>query len=169
MLLLVSWQLFNSVGAQDEEEEVADGEDTNDRNDNDDIFSVTISENAAWSQSIDQRFNPSNITIPVGAEVTWINEDEAKHTVTSGNVANQVHKRIYDGRFYSGILGSENSFSHIFNETGIYPYFCSPHPWMTGFVIVDGSIQDADIQDDEEEDSVVDEEEQNNEGDDDDE
>ena len=168
MLLLISWQLFNSVGAQDDEEEVADGQDTNDRNGNDDnSFAVIIPENAAWSQSIDQRFNPLNITIPVGADVTWINEDESEHTVTSGNVTNQVHERIYDGRFYSGILGSEDSFSHIFNEPGIYSYFCSPHPWMTGFVIVEGSIQDADMQDDEEEDSEDDEEEQDEDSEDD--
>ena len=165
MLLLVSWQLFNSVGAQDDEEEVADGQDTNDRNGNDDnSFAVIIPENAAWSQSIDQRFNPLNITIPVGAEVVWINEDESEHTVTSGNVANQVHERIYDGRFYSGILGSEDSFSHIFNEPGIYPYFCSPHPWMTGFVIVDD--HNADTQSDVERDTMDDEEEQDEDGDD---
>ena len=42
MLLLISWQLFNSVGAQDDEE-VADGQDTNDRNGNDDnSFAVMI-------------------------------------------------------------------------------------------------------------------------------
>jgi len=79
--------------------------------------------------------------------------------VTSGNVANQVHERIYDGRFYSSILGSEDSFSHTFDESGIYPYFCSPHPWMTGFVIVDESIQDANMQDDEEEQDEEDDDE----------
>ncbi len=160
--MLFPWQFFYNVGAQDDEGEKEDIEttSTNNRNDNgDNNFTVIIPENAAWSQSTDQRFNPSNITIPVGAEVTWINEDKSEHTVTSGNVANEVHERIYDGRFY-GILGSEDSFPHIFNEPGIYPYFCSPHPWMTGFVIVDGSIQDSDMQDDEEEDSTVDEEEQ---------
>jgi plastocyanin len=178
MLLLLSfpWQFFYEVGAQDGEGDIQTAADTNNGNDNDDddnSFIVIVPENAAWSQSIDQRFNPSNITIPVGAEVTWINEDESEHTVTSGNVANQVHERIYDGRFYSGILGSEGSFSHIFNEPGVYPYFCSPHPWMTGFVIVDGSIQDADIQDEdeeeEEEDSAGDEEEQDEDKDNDDE
>jgi plastocyanin len=164
------WQFLCSVSAQDDEEEEEDDETAgaNDRDDNvDNGFTVIIPENAAWSQSIDQRFNPSNITVPAGAEVTWINEDESEHTVTSGNVANQVHERTYDGRFYSGILGTEDSFSHTFNEPGIYSYFCSPHPWMTGFVIVDGSVQDVDVQDDEVEDSADDEEEQD-EGDEDD-
>ncbi|MGI0045428.1 MAG: cupredoxin domain-containing protein, partial [Nitrososphaeraceae archaeon] len=55
---------------------------------------------------------------------------------------------------------------HIFNEPGIYSYFCSPHPWMTGFVIVDdqdANKQDVDEEDlkDDEEDPKDDEEEQN--------
>jgi plastocyanin len=147
-------------GGDDSDTDDSDTEDTNSANENvdDSSFTVTIPENAAWNQGIDQRFNPSNITIPVGAEVTWINEDESEHTVTSGNVANQVHERIYDGRFYSGVFGSEDSFSHIFNEPGTYPYFCSPHPWMIGFVIVDN--QDANIQGDDEDSADDDEEEQ---------
>jgi plastocyanin len=141
-LILLPWQLFYSVGAQDD----------------DSTFSVIIPENAAWSESVNGRFDPSNITIPVGTEVTWINEDESQHTVTSGNLTNQGRDGIYDGRFYSGILGSEDSFSHTFNEPGIYSYFCSPHPWMNGFVLVEQDA--ADMQDDEEEESNDEEEEQ---------
>jgi len=106
------WQFLCSLSAQDdEEEEDVETAGANDRDDNNDNgFTVIIPENAAWSQSIDQRFNPSNITIPAGTEVTWINDDESEHTVTSGNVANQVHERIYDGKFYSGIFGPEHLF-----------------------------------------------------------
>ena len=151
LFLLFSWQFFYSVGAQDDEE----GEDVN----NDvNSFSVIIPENAAWSESIDQRFDPSNIAILIGTEVTWINEDETQHTVTSGNLTNLGTDGIYDGRFYSGVLGSGDSFSYTFDEPGLYSYFCSPHPWMTGFVIVED--QDANILGDDEEDSTDDEEEQ---------
>jgi plastocyanin len=150
IIILVAFPCYSAVAQDDEgEEEEADIEDTNSGNDNDDSsFSVTIPENAAWNENIDQKFDPSNITIPVGTEVTWINEDSSQHTVTSGNLTDQGLDRIYDGRFYSGTLGSEDSFSHTFNEQGIYSYFCSPHPWMIGFVIVDD--QDIDIQNDNE-------------------
>jgi plastocyanin len=160
LLLLFYWQFFYGVDAQDDGgREDADTGDTNNRNDDiDKSFSIIIPENAAWSESIDQRFYPSNIIIPVGTEVTWINEDRSQHTVTSENLTNQGRDGIYDSRFYSGILGSEDSFSYTFNEPGIYSYFCSPHPWMTGSVIVDE--QDANIQVDDEEDSTGDEEEQ---------
>jgi plastocyanin len=155
-LILLSWQFFYSVDAQDDGKE----DDTENINDNydDSTSSVIIPENAAWSESVDGRFDPSNITIPVGTEVIWINGDESQHTVTSGNLTNQGRDGIYDGRFYSGTLGSEDSFSHTFNEPGIYSYFCSPHPWMNGFVLVEQDA--ADMQDDEEEESNDEEEEQ---------
>jgi plastocyanin len=155
-LILLSWQFFYSVDAQDDGSE-DDTENIN-NNDDDSTSSIIIPENAAWSESVNGRFDPSNITIPAGTEVIWINEDESQHTVTSGNLTNQGRDGIYDGRFYSGILGSEDSFSHTFNEPGIYSYFCSPHPWMNGFVLVEQDA--ADIQDDEEEESNDEEEEQ---------
>ena len=79
LLILFSWQFFYDVDALDDDEDTVATE-ANNRNDNDDkSFTVIIPENAAWSQSIDQRFNPSNVTVPVGAEVTWINEDVSEH------------------------------------------------------------------------------------------
>jgi plastocyanin len=159
IIILVAFPYYSAVAQDDEGGEEVDIGDTNSGNDNDDSsFSVTIPENAAWSENIDQKFDPTNITIPVGSEVTWINEDSSQHTVTSGNLTDQGFDGIYDGRFYSGTLGSEDSFSHTFNEPGIYSYFCSPHPWMIGFVTVDD--QDANIQGDDDEDSTDDQEEQ---------
>jgi hypothetical protein len=76
LLLLFSWQFFYSVDAQDDGGGGdADTGNTNNRNDDNDdnSFSVIIPKNAAWSESIDQRFNPSNITMPLGTDVTWIN------------------------------------------------------------------------------------------------
>jgi len=121
------WQFLCSLSAQDdEEEEDVETAGANDRDDNNDNgFTVIIPENAAWSQSIDQRFNPSNITIPAGTEVTWINFGNAVHTVTAD-----------DGSFNSGNLNKDQSFSRTFNVTGVYKYHCSIHPSMTGTVIV---------------------------------
>jgi len=82
-------------------------------------FTVIVPENAAWSESIDQKFNPSNITVPVGTEVTWINEDGSEHTVTSGNVTNQVMMedsiQIYLGRKMCSLTHLMNlEYIHIF-------------------------------------------------------
>lgn len=66
----------------------------------------------------------------VGAEVTWTNDDLANtHTVTSGDVVVGP-----DGMFDSGILGPEQSFSYIFDQVGIFPYYCTIHPWKEGVI-----------------------------------
>lgn len=78
----------------------------------------------------DQCYIPSHIVIEKGKQVTWVNEDSAFHSVTSG---------FYDaptGLFDSGYLDPYQSFSLTFDETGIYDYYCTLHPWMEGQVIV---------------------------------
>ena len=78
----------------------------------------------------DQCYIPSQIVIEKGKQVTWVNEDSAFHSVTSG---------FYDaptGLFDSGYLDPYQSFSLTFDETGIYDYYCTLHPWMEGRVTV---------------------------------
>lgn len=77
-------------------------------------------------------FSPSTTTIQVGDTVTWVNQDAMEHTSTSG--VNGVPNGIWNSDF----LGFEQSFSHTFNEPGSFPYFCIPHDFMTGRVIVQG-------------------------------
>ena len=74
---------------------------------------------------------PSQITIEEGNSVVWINEDSAFHSVTSG---------FYDDPsdlFDSGYLDPFESFSFVFEEIGVYDYYCTLHPWMFGKVIVE--------------------------------
>jgi len=74
---------------------------------------------------------PSSITINPGKQVTWVNEDSAFHSVTSG---------FYDAPtnlFDSGYLDPFESFTVTFEESGTYDYFCTLHPWMNGQVIVE--------------------------------
>ena len=78
----------------------------------------------------DQCYIPSQIVIEKGKQVTWVNEDSAFHSVTSG---------FYDAPtdlFDSGYLDPYESFSLTFDETGIYDYYCTLHPWMEGQVTV---------------------------------
>ena len=92
-------------------------------------------------------FIPSTVTIDMGGEVTWVNDDAAAHTVTSGVLTDGGP----DGVFDSGLLSPETSFSHKFEEVGEYPYFCLVHPWMEGLVIVqEASATDGDAMEDKE-------------------
>ena len=72
------------------------------------------------------RFTPDMLTVPVGAEVVWMNQDNIQHTVTSDDKTT----------FASSLLGSGDTFSHRFDEPGIFPYHCSVHPMMTAKVVV---------------------------------
>ena len=78
-------------------------------------------------------FIPMTVTVDVGGEVTWSNDDTAAHTVTSGTAGDGP-----DGFFDSGMFVAGNTFSIKFDDfdAGDYPYFCIVHPWMKGTVIV---------------------------------
>ncbi len=79
-------------------------------------------------------YSPNEITVEVGTTVTWTNNDATLHTVSSGTVADLVG--TMDGVFDSGFLAEGESWSYTFDEVGEFPYFCQPHPWMQGTVIV---------------------------------
>ena len=70
-------------------------------------------------------FGPQAVTIAAGSTVTWTNNDDIPHTV-----------RSVDGSFHSKALDSSDTFSFTFAKPGVYSYFCSIHPKMTGKVIV---------------------------------
>ncbi|KAG2479944.1 MAG: conserved exported protein of unknown function [Nitrosopumilales archaeon] len=74
---------------------------------------------------------PSKISIRQGESVTWLNEDAAFHSVTSGTYENP------NGMFDSGYLDPNESFSIKFEESGTFDYFCTLHPWMKGKVVVE--------------------------------
>ena len=74
---------------------------------------------------------PSKISIRQRESVTWLNEDAAFHSVTSGTYENP------NGMFDSGHLDPNESFSVKFEESGTFDYFCTLHPWMKGKVIVE--------------------------------
>jgi len=71
-------------------------------------------------------FNPQRLTVKAGTTVTWKNQDDIPHTVTSST-------RL----FKSKALDTDDGFSFIFNEPGAYEYFCSLHPHMTGSIVVE--------------------------------
>ena len=76
-------------------------------------------------------FVPTMVTLDIGGEVTWANDDTAAHTVTAGTPTDGP-----SGAFDSGLVMAGSSFSHIFEEAGSYDYFCMVHPWMQGMVVV---------------------------------
>ena len=71
------------------------------------------------------KFSRPMLTVPAGTTVTWLNRDEDLHTVVSTTLA-----------FKSAGLETDEAYSYTFTKPGVYEYFCTLHPLMTGKVIV---------------------------------
>jgi len=82
-------------------------------------------------EEIDRCYIPSSIVIEKGKQVTWVNEDSAFHSVTSGFY--ETPTELFD----SGHLDPYESYTLTFDESGTFDYFCTLHPWMNGQVIVE--------------------------------
>ena len=70
-------------------------------------------------------FSPPMLTVTAGETVTWTNADPVVHTATSTS-----------GAFDSGDLDQGESYSVTFTTPGTYDYLCTPHPTMTGRIVV---------------------------------
>lgn len=102
-----------------------------------DIFADTVNVSIPEGTSVrgcettDECYIPFGVKIDVGDEVIWTNEDLAFHTVTSGDSTDGPN-----GLFDSGMFKIGEKFSHKFEESGNFDYFCTLHPWMQGTVVV---------------------------------
>lgn len=79
----------------------------------------------------DFRFVPETITVAVGDEVTWTNQDATRHTVTAGS-GDEPQPDTFD----LDVEAQGDTVSHTFDEPGSYAYFCELHPFMVGTVEV---------------------------------
>jgi plastocyanin len=71
-------------------------------------------------------FQPFEVRVRAGERVTWINCDQEAHTSTADN-----------GEWASPLLAPGQAFTQTFATIGQFDYFCEPHPFMTGRVIVE--------------------------------
>jgi plastocyanin len=70
-------------------------------------------------------FVEKRIEVAAGTTVQWTNRDAVVHTVTADD-------RSWD----SGAIAPGGRWSATFTEPGLYPFYCGPHPYMRGMVIV---------------------------------
>lgn len=77
----------------------------------------------------DFSFQSTDVRVPVGGSVTWINCEPAgteSHTSTSDQ-----------GVWESPLLAPGDGFTRTFDTPGVFPYHCAPHPFMVGTVTVE--------------------------------
>lgn len=75
---------------------------------------------------VNYSFAPQTLHVKVGTTVTWTNMDRVAHTVTSDT-----------SLFDSGLINHMQSFNYTFKTAGTYGYHCTPHPYMTGSIVVE--------------------------------
>jgi plastocyanin len=76
-------------------------------------------------------FDPGQLTVAPGTTVTWVNEGEAPHTVTSTDGKELDSATLQPGDTYSFMFKDDDA-----GET--YAYQCTIHPQMTASVTVSG-------------------------------
>jgi plastocyanin len=72
-------------------------------------------------------FETQNVTIAAGTSVTWVNCESSGTAHTSTN-----DQEVWD----SPLLAPGDAFTQTFDTPGVFPYHCTPHPFMTGSVTV---------------------------------
>ena len=88
-------------------------------------------------------FQPGRLKVEKGAVVTWINDDDIGHTVTSGTRTyaagdtGKVESVKKDGKFDHVLDGAGTKATYTFNEAGTFHYFCDRHPGMEADVVVE--------------------------------
>lgn len=70
-------------------------------------------------------YGATRIEVPAGSVIEWVNRDSVVHTATAE-----------DGAWDSGAIRPGQRWRARFDAPGIYPYYCGPHPFMKGVVIV---------------------------------
>lgn len=74
-------------------------------------------------------FNPETLHVAAGTTVTWVNCEPPTidpHTSSARG-----------GEWHSGYISPGSTYSRKFSDVGSFEYFCEPHPFMHGVVIVE--------------------------------
>ena len=76
------------------------------------------------------QFQPGRLEVTRGTAVTWTNQDDIRHTVTSGT----PQKR---DTTFNAELAAKGAIARVtFAEAGVFPYFCDRHQSMRGEIHV---------------------------------
>lgn len=82
---------------------------------------VEVGDSSKWG------FEPNPFTMQAGEAVEFYNGGKMYH-----NASDKL------GRFDTGMMKHGETVAIRINEPGTYHYFCAPHPWMKGTIIVEG-------------------------------
>src|SRR5919107_5326118 len=94
---------------------------------------LTILEGSSIQGSPD--FDPDELAVAAGSEVTVTNDDTLPHTVTSGSGPTDTNSaQSFDTSLINGGESATLSLAQV--AAGQYDYYCMVHPYMTGKLTV---------------------------------
>ena len=94
---------------------------------------INILEGASIQGSPD--YDPEELTVSAGAEVTVVNQDTLPHTVTSGTGPQDPESaQLFDTSLINGGESATLSLAQV--TPGQHDYYCIVHPFMTGKINV---------------------------------
>lgn len=74
----------------------------------------------------DYAYSKKSVTVKKGTIIKWVNKDSMKHDVNSKKFGGPKGPLLSKGKSYSWRA----------EKSGTYNYFCTPHPYMKGKIIV---------------------------------
>jgi plastocyanin len=96
------------------------------------VKTLTIRISRAWNARAnapgdkdEYTYGPRRALVPIGSDVTFVNDGDMDHTATDQG-----------GTWDTGMLKPGESKTIRFEKAGEFIYFCLPHPWMLGQLIV---------------------------------
>lgn len=83
----------------------------------------------AGSQQVQRYYQPEITQVSEGSTITWDNRDSVTHTASAD-----------DGSFDTGSIFPGTSRSAVVQGSGVIPYHCNIHPFMTGSIQVSSTV-----------------------------
>lgn len=79
-------------------------------------------------------FTPRYVLVSKGTKIVWTNKDTVEHSINTDSHPAHTYFLPQNSR----LLKQNETFSTVFNLTGVYPYHCTPHASnMTGMILVE--------------------------------
>ena len=100
------------------------------------MISIQNGTGQAGCEQYDACYGPSAVSLDVGGEVIWSNDDSVTHIIASGTPENG------DTRFAQATLEPGQTYSLRLYDPGTYLFYDPDYPWMTGMITVQGGASD---------------------------
>ena len=95
------------------------------------VAAAEVPEGAIVVHISKMKYDTPELTIKAGDTVVWINQEVMPHNVAFKKGV------VGDDAFKGEMLKKDQAYAITFTEAGTYDYFCTPHPFMRGKVIVE--------------------------------